>query len=148
MPLLHPRLRHDRQGGVGSGHAAVGHWPGVHLCLLRVSRDPSLQWSMMHTKNFCFAWAPHALPAAHITSSTHRACTAQLLSLIPPPLPSQTLYVLDSPAATPSRRTQGLYINGMREMPLLVAQMAPRARVPATVYVPAPLQANGWLWCA
>ncbi|KAI8469089.1 MAG: hypothetical protein J3K34DRAFT_514584 [Monoraphidium minutum] len=44
------------------------------------------------------------------------------------------------------RRTRDLYIHGMREMPLLVAQMAPRARVPATVYVPPPLQANGLLW--
>lgn len=34
----------------------------------------------------------------------------------------------------------------MREMPLLLAQMAPRARVPATVYVPPPLQQNGFMW--
>ena len=46
----------------------------------------------------------------------------------------------------PPRRTRDLYIHGMREMPLLVAHMAPRARVPATVYVPPPLQANGFLW--
>ncbi|KIY96999.1 ERD4-related membrane protein [Monoraphidium neglectum] len=45
-----------------------------------------------------------------------------------------------------AQATLDLYIHGMREMPLLVAQMAPRARVPATVYVPPPLQANGWLW--
>jgi hypothetical protein len=31
------------------------------------------------------------------------------------------------------RRTRNLYVNGMQDMPLLVAQMAPRARVPATV---------------
>lgn len=34
----------------------------------------------------------------------------------------------------------------MKEQPLLVAQMAPRARVPSTVYVPPPLQANGFMW--
>ncbi|KAI8465074.1 MAG: hypothetical protein J3K34DRAFT_525694 [Monoraphidium minutum] len=44
------------------------------------------------------------------------------------------------------QRTQEVYGGAMREMPLLLAQMAPRARVPATVYVPPPLQANGWLW--
>jgi hypothetical protein len=44
------------------------------------------------------------------------------------------------------RRTRDLYLHGLREMPLLVAQMAPRARVPATVYIPPPLQANGFLW--
>ncbi|GBF99191.1 hypothetical protein Rsub_11636 [Raphidocelis subcapitata] len=44
------------------------------------------------------------------------------------------------------RRTQDLYVGALSEMPLLVAQMAPRARVPATVYVAPPLQHGGWLW--
>jgi hypothetical protein len=44
------------------------------------------------------------------------------------------------------RRTQDLYVGALSEMPLLVAQMAPRARIPATVYVPPPLQQGGWLW--
>ena len=44
------------------------------------------------------------------------------------------------------KRTRTLYLHGLREMPLLVAQMAPRARVPATVYVPPPLQAGGTGW--
>ena len=43
-------------------------------------------------------------------------------------------------AYSPCSRTRDLYIQGMKEMPLLIAQMAPRARVPPTVYVPPPLQ--------
>jgi hypothetical protein len=31
-------------------------------------------------------------------------------------------------------------MNAIQEMPLHLAQMAPRARVPATTYVPPPLQ--------
>eukprot|EP00878_Enallax_costatus_P009758 GHUV01010191.1.p1 GENE.GHUV01010191.1~~GHUV01010191.1.p1 ORF type:complete len:1012 (+),score=268.71 GHUV01010191.1:434-3469(+) len=38
------------------------------------------------------------------------------------------------------------YMNAIREMPLYLAQMAPRARVPSTTYVPPPLQANGLGW--
>jgi hypothetical protein len=62
-----------------------------------------------------------------------------------PPLPHRPPPPRPCPRAPPSR-TQDLYISGMREMPLLVAQMAPRARVPSTVYVPPPLQNGGWLW--
>jgi hypothetical protein len=45
-----------------------------------------------------------------------------------------------------SSRVNALYLASMREMPLLVAMAAPRARVPSTVYVPPPLQAGGLLW--
>eukprot|EP00882_Tetradesmus_deserticola_P006668 GHRQ01007021.1.p1 GENE.GHRQ01007021.1~~GHRQ01007021.1.p1 ORF type:complete len:398 (+),score=195.57 GHRQ01007021.1:139-1194(+) len=38
------------------------------------------------------------------------------------------------------------YMNAIQEMPLYLAQMAPRARVPATTYVPPPLQVNGLGW--
>lgn len=34
----------------------------------------------------------------------------------------------------------------MNEMPLLVAQMAPRARVPSSTYVAPPLQQAGFGW--
>ena len=37
-------------------------------------------------------------------------------------------------------------MNAIREMPLYLAQMAPRARLPSTTYVPPPLQANGLGW--
>lgn len=37
-------------------------------------------------------------------------------------------------------------MNAIAEMPLYLAQMAPRARVPSTTYVPPPLQANGLGW--
>jgi hypothetical protein len=38
------------------------------------------------------------------------------------------------------------YQLNVREMPLLVAMQAPRARVPSTVYVPPPLQEKGQGW--
>ncbi|GBF87290.1 ERD4-related membrane protein [Raphidocelis subcapitata] len=44
------------------------------------------------------------------------------------------------------QRTRSRYVLGLREMPLLVAQIAPRARVPPTAYVPPPLQQNGFGW--
>lgn len=37
-------------------------------------------------------------------------------------------------------------MNAIAEMPLYLAQMAPRARVPSTTYVPPPLQHNGLGW--
>ncbi|KAF6257975.1 hypothetical protein COO60DRAFT_1701539 [Scenedesmus sp. NREL 46B-D3] len=45
-----------------------------------------------------------------------------------------------------SSRLNRRYMNAIQEMPLYLAQMAPRARVPATAYVPPPLQANGLGW--
>lgn len=45
-----------------------------------------------------------------------------------------------------SSRLNRRYMNTIKEMPLYLAQMAPRARVPATTYVPPPLQANGLGW--
>ena len=49
--------------------------------------------------------------------------------------------------STPShRRICDVYINGTRRMPLLVAELAPRARVPASSYVPPPLRHGGWGW--
>ncbi|KAF8056000.1 ERD4 [Scenedesmus sp. PABB004] len=38
------------------------------------------------------------------------------------------------------------YMNAIAEMPLMLAALAPRARVPPTAYVPPPLQANGLGW--
>lgn len=46
----------------------------------------------------------------------------------------------------PCSRLNRRYMNAIREMPLYLAQMAPRARVPSTTYVPPPLQANGLGW--
>lgn len=46
----------------------------------------------------------------------------------------------------PCSRLNRRYMNAIAEMPLYLAQMAPRARVPATTYVPPPLQCNGLGW--
>jgi hypothetical protein len=37
-------------------------------------------------------------------------------------------------------------MNAIKEMPLLLAHTAPRARVPSTAYVPPPLQERGLGW--